>query len=96
MSDGTGSAEQLATLLELAALRRLIEEQAQELIQIQQTLSDVVALCDLGDWADAYAGTGSAPTIRVSDLRRALRAGAAGAGLGTPHRARGAWSRGNR
>jgi hypothetical protein len=90
MSEGTGSSEQVAPIVELAALRQLIEEQAQELIQIQETLGQVVALCDLGEWADASAGTGSAPTILVSDLRRALRAGAPGAGFSAPYRARGA------
>jgi hypothetical protein len=72
MAESAGSAEQLATPEELASLRRLIQEQADELAEIQEVLRNVTALCDLGDWAAESAGTGSAPTVLLSDLRRTL------------------------
>jgi hypothetical protein len=81
MAEAAGSAEQLATPEELASLRRLIQEQADELAEIQEVLRNVTALCDLSDWAAESAGTGSPPAVLLSDLRRTLGCRASGWGV---------------
>jgi hypothetical protein len=82
MAEAAGSAEQVATPEELASLRRLVQEQAGEVADLQEVLRSVRALCDLADWAAESEGTGSQPAILLSDLRRTLGSGSRTSDLG--------------
>lgn len=59
---------------QIAQLRRVIEEQADELERAQSSLREITALCDLAEWAGDTAGGSSATVVLVDDLRRVLAA----------------------
>ena len=44
-----------------------------EIGRCEARLARARALADLADWADSAEGAGGDPTVRVSDLRHALR-----------------------
>lgn len=59
---------------QLAQLRRIIEEQADELARAESSLREVTAMCDLADWASGSVGSSSPTVVLVDDLRRVLAA----------------------
>jgi hypothetical protein len=65
-ADAPSSAEQLARL------RRLIEQQADQLEAAEAGWRELAAICDLAEWAAEGAGDGTAAVVLVDDLRRIL------------------------
>jgi hypothetical protein len=60
---------------QIAQLRRLLDEQADELLRAESSLREIAAICDLADWASDAVGSSNAPTVvLVDDLRRVLAA----------------------
>jgi hypothetical protein len=59
---------------QLAQLRRVIEEQADELDRAESSLREITAICDLADWASGTVGSSSPTVVLVDDLRRVLAA----------------------
>jgi hypothetical protein len=56
----------------IARLDRLIADQAEELVALHTTVREVIALCDMAEWAAESAADGSPVVVRVDDLRRVL------------------------
>lgn len=59
---------------QLARLRGVIEEQADELTRAESALREITAICDLADWASDTADSSTPPVVLVDDLRRVLTA----------------------
>lgn len=59
---------------QLAQLRRVIEEQADELAMAEAALREITAICDLAEWASDTAGNSTPTVVLVDDLRRVLTA----------------------
>ena len=59
---------------QIAQLRRVIEEQADELDRAESSLREITAMCDLADWASGAVGSNSPTVVLVDDLRRVLAA----------------------
>jgi methyl-accepting chemotaxis protein len=55
-------------------LRRLIEEQADELAKAESALREITAICDLAEWASDTADSSAPTVVLVDDLRRVLTA----------------------
>jgi hypothetical protein len=66
---GIGSAAE-----QVARLRRLIDEQADELSRAESSLREITAICDLADWANDSMGSNAPTVVLVDDLRRVLAA----------------------
>ena len=63
-----------ASAEQIAQLRRVIEEQADELARAESSLREITAICDLAEWAGGTVGSGSPTVVLVDDLRRVLAA----------------------
>ena len=53
-------------------LGQLLEQQADQLSADEASWRELVALCDLAEWAAESGGDGSPPVVLVDDLRRLL------------------------
>jgi hypothetical protein len=67
---------------QVAQLRRLIDDQADELLRAESSLREITAICDLADWASESVSSNSPTVVLVDDLRRVL-ATRLGTGSGT-------------
>lgn len=65
-ADAPSSAEHLARL------RRLVEQQADQLGAAEAGWRELAAICDLAEWAAESTGNGAPAVVLVDDLRRLL------------------------
>jgi ATP-dependent helicase YprA (DUF1998 family) len=67
----TAAAESAA---QAARLGTMIDEQADRLGAVEKQIREVIALCDLAEWAAQTASPDQRPGVLVADLRRVLTA----------------------
>jgi hypothetical protein len=53
-------------------LGELVERQADQLEAAEASWRELIAMCDLAEWAAETAGGGAAAVVRVDDVRRLL------------------------
>jgi hypothetical protein len=53
-------------------LRRLVDQQADEILDLQSVLQSVTSLCDLAEWSADSTGASALPSLLVQDVRRAV------------------------
>jgi hypothetical protein len=74
--DGAESPEVRAgtqpSAVQVARLHGLLELQADQLCAAEASWRELVAMCDLAEWAAESAGDGTAAVVLVDDLRRLL------------------------
>jgi hypothetical protein len=53
-------------------LRRLVDQQADEILALQSVIQSVTSLCDLAEWSADSTGSSALPSVLVQDVRRAV------------------------